>query len=168
MQGLLFIGLKKGRTRIPYKEMGGRWKPTTQFWLETQSDMTVFSQVVVDADWSADLVRFKLIILIIRRWREEEKKLKPNKNGGVWRGASFLHEPTTTGCGKNAWKQEGEIENLPQEDRRKGHSQNQALHEREVSGMNDASRTANLSAGEQHQQGGCYQLASIWWQQPVR
>lgn len=56
--------------------MGGVCKPTTPFWLDKRSDMTVISKVVADADWSVDLVRFKLIILISRRWSEEKKKKK--------------------------------------------------------------------------------------------
>ena len=164
--GPTFLNLKKGTARVPYKVLGGRWKPTTPFWLDNRSDMTVISPVVAGADWSADLVRFRLIILISRRWsqeresereREREKKQKPDKNGGVWRGPSFLHEPTTTGWGKNAWKQEGEIENLSQEDRREGHRENQALHEREVSGMDVASWTAI-----------CRWAASTGWMLTVR
>lgn len=121
--------------------MGGRCRPTTLFWLENQSDMTVFSQVVSDADWLIDLVRFKLIILIIRRWSEKEKKKQKPKQER-WRLAWSVVSTRTdhhSGWGKNAWKQEREIENLPQEDRREGHCQNQALHEREVSEMNVAS-----------------------------
>lgn len=56
--------------------------------------------VVASADWSADLVRFKLIILISRRWSRVKKKPKPNKNCGVWRGASFFQEPTTLAEGR--------------------------------------------------------------------
>lgn len=48
------------------------------------------------------MVRFKLIILISRRWSRtrEGKKPKPNKNGGVWRGASSFREPTTLAEGR--------------------------------------------------------------------
>lgn len=68
------VGLKKGTTRLPYKVMGGRWKPSTPFWLENRADMTVFSQIISDADWSADLVRYRVIIIISRGWSEGKKK----------------------------------------------------------------------------------------------
>ena len=71
--GPTFLNLKKGTARVPYKVLGGRWKPTTPFWLDNRSDMTVISPVVAGADWSADLVRFRLIILISRRWSQERE-----------------------------------------------------------------------------------------------
>lgn len=79
--------------------MGGRYTSTTPFWLESRSDMTGFPQVVTGSDWSDDLVRFKLIILISRRW-SKEKEERTNKNGRVRRGASFLQEPTTLAEGR--------------------------------------------------------------------
>lgn len=96
------ISLRK-TTLIPYKVVGGLYKSTASFLLDKWSDMTVFCRVVSSADWLADLVRFGLIIFITQRWSKErgvKKKKKPNKNEWVWRGASFLQEPTTLAEGR--------------------------------------------------------------------
>lgn len=46
------------------------------------------------ADWSADLVRFKLITLIKRSWSKgrKKKKKKPNKNAEFWSLAILAEE----------------------------------------------------------------------------
>lgn len=54
--------------------------------------MTVFSQVVAAADWPADLVRLRLIILISRGWSERRGERRGRKAEAkqeaveVWRG----------------------------------------------------------------------------------
>lgn len=65
-----------------------------------------------------------------------QRRFDKNRHAAAWRE-------------KNAWKQEGEIENLYPENRREGNRPNQALHEREVSGMN-AAKAEPLSTGEHH------------------
>ncbi|KAF0042002.1 hypothetical protein F2P81_005534 [Scophthalmus maximus] len=112
--------------------------------------MTISRRVAVDADWPVDLVRFKLIILNSRGRRGEVARAEATTRRGPT--AVFVVErrrdtnrppppppPPLAERRKNARKQERAIENLHPEDRREGHRPNQALHEREVSGVSVAS-----------------------------
>lgn len=133
-----------------------QWAVTaTSFLLDSQSDMTVFVRP------SLALIGWKtwsdsgLIILIRQRVRRgggdgAKADAKQERWDLAWSVVSS--EADDSGWGKNAWKQKGEIENLPQEDRREGRYQDQALHEGEVREWK--SLADPLSAGV-HQQGGC-------------
>ena len=89
------------------------------------------------------------------RGGERRSQNKGRAASGVER-ASFVHEPSTAGGRKDAREQEGEIENLHPQDRWEGHRPDQALHEREVSGVREVMGPGRepLSAGFPRQGGG--------------
>lgn len=81
----------------------------------------------------------------MKRGRGRERETEEPAGGGLTEvGAGpkrrVFRSRTTLAEGKNAGEQEGEVENLPPEDRREGRHQDQALHEGEVRQQQGAPR----------------------------
>lgn len=120
----------KGNTHVPHKAMGGN----NHFILIGQPVWhDSFCPALASADRLEDLVRFGAHYLNqLRRGGGDGAKAEAKQERWDLAWSVVSSEADDSGWGKNAWKQEGEIENLPQEDRREGRNQDQALHEGEV------------------------------------